>query len=101
MLSGNPDVIILPSLPIYCIRTNIGEELNLANYHAITKFKSRQYYSISLVTLVAFGVDIGLTSHSFHNKLGLQQIFDSFGYSLEFWYSNSKINIRYSFTYVL
>ena len=34
-------------------------------------------------------------------KIGLQQIFDSFEYSLEFWYLNSKINIRYSFTYVL
>ena len=33
--------------------------------------------------------------------LGLQQIFDSFGYSLEFWYSNSKINIQYSFTYAI
>ena len=33
--------------------------------------------------------------------LGLQQIFDSFGYSLEFWYSNSKINIRYLLTCVL
>ena len=33
--------------------------------------------------------------------VGLQQIFDSFGYSLEFCYSNSKINIRYSLTYVL
>ena len=36
-----------------------------------------------------------------HSKLGLQQIFDSFRYLLEFWYSNSKINIRYSSTYVL
>jgi len=27
----------------YRIRTNIGEELNLANRHAIAKFKSRQY----------------------------------------------------------
>ena len=34
-------------------------------------------------------------------KLGLQQISDSFGYSLEFWNSNSKINIWYSFTYLL
>jgi len=34
----------------YRIRTNIGEELNLANRHAITKFKSHQYffYSVSI-----------------------------------------------------
>jgi len=40
----------------YRISTNIGEELNLANWHAIAKFKSRQYffYSVSIVTLVAF-----------------------------------------------
>jgi len=38
----------------YCIRTNIGEELSLANYHAIAKFKPCQYffYSLSVVTLV-------------------------------------------------
>ena len=30
-------------LPKYRMRTNIGEELNLANYHAIAKFKSCQY----------------------------------------------------------
>ena len=27
-------------------------------------------------------------------SLELQQIFDSFGYSLQFWYSDSKIDIR-------
>ena len=32
--------------------------LNLANI----------FNTVSLVILVAFGVDIGLTSHSFHNK---------------------------------
>ena len=34
-------------------------------------------------------------------QLELQQIFDLFGYSLQFWHSNSKISIWYSFTYVL
>ena len=32
--------------------------------------------------------------------LGLQQIFNSCGYSLEFWHWDSKINIWHSFAYV-
>ena len=35
--------------------------------------------------------------------LGLQQLFNMFGYLLEFWYSDGEINIinKYSFTFVL
>jgi len=48
--------ILTVIVTIYHIRTNIGEELNLANRHAIVKFESRQYffYSVSIVTLVYF-----------------------------------------------
>ena len=37
----------------------------------------------------------------FYMYNGLQQIFNSLRYSLEFWYSDSRIGISYSFTYVL
>jgi len=44
---------------IYCIRTNIGKELNLANWQIATQSPSLNlanilFYSISIVTLVAF-----------------------------------------------
>ena len=56
----------------YHIRTNIGEELNLANWRITMQLPNLNlaniFNTVSLVTLVTFDVDIGLTSHSFHNK---------------------------------
>ena len=53
-----------------CIRTNIGEELNLTNWQITIQSPNTNLANIFKyhITRDTFGFDIGLTSHSFHNK---------------------------------
>ena len=71
-----------------------------ANKDCRTKTGITPLFQVSYVSLIVchFSRTTSITCLLY---VGLQQIFDSFGYSLELWYSNSKINIRYLFTYLI